>query len=68
MTSPGASTSLTDLFLQREVVSSPWTRSSAEGVYGVLAASSASHHLRWVLAALSPLSSGQVVLVFSIKL
>jgi len=68
MTSRGASTSLTDLFSQWEVASSPWAGLSTEGVYGVLAASSASHHLRWVLAPLSPLSSRQVVLAFSIKL
>ena len=55
MTSRGTSTSLTDLFSQQEVASSPRAGSSAEGVYGVLVARSAPHHLSWALAPLSPL-------------
>lgn len=46
MTSCKVRTSLADLFSQGKVVSS-WADSSAKGVYGVLAASSASHNLRW---------------------
>lgn len=66
MTSCGAGTSLTDLFSQREVASSSQAGSCAEGVYGVLAESSASHHLRWAPPPrLSLLSSCQVVLVSS---
>lgn len=61
MTSCKVSTSLADLFSQVAFMGR-----SAQGVYGVLAASSASHNLRWSLQ--SHLSPCQVVLALSIKL